>query len=634
MAPFHETFLAWRMFRRKPVPDLIGVDAGSPTRTCAKQRIKRSVRLAPSFQRALELHQRGDLPGAERAYRAILQSAPRHFASLHLLGLIKAQQRQFSEAHRLLSRAVEAEPNSLPALSTLAGVLLALGREAEALAICDRILRLEPDDTDAHYHRGLLLARLGRLAEALEAYGRALRGKPDFVAALVNRGNLLTELDRPAEALADLDRAIALNPQHAEAHNSRGVALADLGRRDDALAAYGGAVALKPDYAEARNNRGLLLTSLNRHAEALDDYARAQALKPDFADVHNNRGLALHELHRHAEALASYDRALALRPDFAEARFNQSLTRLALGDFAAGWPGYEWRWKTRKSTAPWRDFPEPLWLGTDALAGKTILLHAEQGFGDTINFARYVPMVAARGGRVVVETQSALRGLIARLDGVADVVERGAALPAFDCHCPLGSLPLAFATELATIPANVAYVTADPARTADWRDRLPRSGRPVIGIAWSGNPHFRGDHNRSMTLARFAPIAAAADAAFVTLNPGLNECDTAALAAHPHVGNLAAEFRDFDDTAAVVADLDLVVTTDTSIAHLAGALGKPVWILLSRSPDWRWLLEREDCPWYPTARLFRQSMLGDWSPVIARVRQELENFIATRRAAR
>ncbi len=590
--------------------------------------------MAPSFQRALELHQRGDLPGAERAYRAILQGAPRHFASLHLLGLIKAQQRQFSEAHRLLSRAVEVEPNSLPALSTLAGVLLALGREEEALAICDRILRLKPDDIDAHYHRGLLLARLDRLPEALDAYGRALRAKPDFGSALINRGNVLAQLDRPAEAVADFDRAIALDPRHPEAHSNRGIALADLGRRDDAFAAYGKAIALKPDYAEAYNNRGLLLASLNRHAEALADYARAQVLKPDFADVFNNRGLVLHETHQHAEALASYARALALRPDFAEAHFNRSLTHLALGDMRAGWSGYEWRWKMRKSTAPWRDFPQPLWLGREDLAGRTILLHAEQGFGDTINFARYVPMVAARGGRVVLETQPALRGLLSRLDGVSELVDRGATLPAFDCHCPLGSLPLAFATELATIPASVPYLTADPARAAHWRERMAPPDRPMVGIAWSGNTQFRGDHNRSMTFAQFAPIVTVPDVAFVTLNPGLSEGCVAALATHPKVVNLAAGFLDFDDTAAVIASLDLVVTTDTSIAHLAGALGKPAWILLSHSPDWRWLLDREDCPWYPTARLFRQSALGDWTPVIARVRQELEKFIATGRAAR
>jgi tetratricopeptide (TPR) repeat protein len=593
----------------------------------------RSVRLAPSFQRALELHQRGDLPGAERAYRAILQGAPRHFASLHLLGLIKTQHGQFSEAHRLLSRAVEIEPTSLPALSTLAGVLLALGRAEEALAICERILRLKPDDVDAHYHRGLLLARLDRLSQALDAYGHALRAKPDFVAALVNRGNLLTQLDRPAEAVADFDRALALNPKHAEAHSNRGLALVEIGRQADALAAYGRAIALKPDYAEAYNNRGLLLASLNRHAEALADYDRAQALKPDYADVFNNRGLALHEVHRHAEALASYARALALRPDFAEAQFNRSLTQLALGDLRAGWAGYEWRWRTRKSTAPWRDFAQPLWLGGEDLAGRTILLHAEQGFGDTLHFARYVPMVAARGAKVVIETQAALKGPMSRLDGVVQVVERGAPLPAFDCHCPLGSLPLAFATELATIPASVPYVAADPSRAAHWRNRLPRSRQPCIGIAWSGNAQFRGDFNRSMAFSQFATIASVPDAAFVTLNPGPNERDTTALAAHPHVANLAGEFRDFDDTAAVIDSLDLVVTTDTSIAHLAGALGKPVWILLSRSPDWRWLLEREDCPWYPSARLFRQSVLGDWPPVLARARQALEKFIATGRPA-
>jgi tetratricopeptide (TPR) repeat protein len=606
MAPFHEASLALN---------------------------KRSDRLAPSLQRAVELHQRGDLPGAERAYRAILQRAPGHFAALHLLGSIKAQQREFSEAHRLLSRAVAVEPNSIPGLSSLAGVLLALGRAEDALAICDRILHLKPDDAEAHYHRGLLLARLGRPAEALDAYGRAIRAKPDLVAALVNRGNLLTQLGRAAEGLADLDRVIALNPRHPEAHNNRGLALAELGRRADALASYDRALMLRPDYAEAYNNRGLLLQSLNRHEEALAAYDRAQALRRDYADAANNRGLALHDLHRHAEALASYGQALALQPDFAEAHFNQSLTQLAVGDLGPGWVNYEWRWKTRKSTAPWRDFPEPLWLGREPLDGKTILLHAEQGFGDTIHFARYVPHVVALGANVVVETQPALKGLLARLDGVSAVIEPGNTLPAFDCHCPLGSLPLAFATELATIPAEVPYLAADASRVARWHGRLAPRRRPAIGIVWCGNPTFRGDYNRSMTFAAFAPVLAAVDAAFVTLNPGRTERDASELAAQPNVVDLAPELADFDDTAAVIAGLDLVVTTDTAVAHLAGALGKPVWILLSGSPDWRWLIAREDCPWYPSARLFRQSTLGDWQPVIARVQRELANFVAGPKAS-
>jgi tetratricopeptide (TPR) repeat protein len=589
---------------------------------------KRSDPLAPSLQRALELHQRGDLPGAERAYRAILQRAPGHFAALHLLGSIKAQQREFSEAHRLLSRAVAVEPNSVPGLSSLAGVLLALGREEDALAICERILRLEPDDAEAHYHRGLLLARLGRPAEALDAYGRAIRAKPDFAAALVNRGNLLTQLGRGADGLADLDRVIALDPRHAEAHNNRGLALAELDRRADALASYDRALALRPDYAEAHNNRGLVLQSLNRQEEALAAYDRAQALRRDYADAANNRGLALHELHRYAEALASYRQALALRPDFAEAHFNQSLTQLAVGDLGPGWVNYEWRWKTRKSTAPWRDFPQPIWLGNAPLAGRTILLHAEQGFGDTIHFARYVPRVAALGANVIVETQPALRGLMARLDGVSAVIEQGSELPAFDCHCPLGSLPLAFATELATIPAEVPYLAADPERVARWRERLAPRARPHVGIVWCGNPTFRGDRNRSMAFSGFAPIVAAAAATFVTLNPGRTAADAIGLAAQAAAVDLAPEFRDFDDTAAMICSLDLVVTTDTAVAHLAGALGKRLWLLLSASPDWRWLIAREDCPWYPSARLFRQPTLGDWQPVIARVQRELANFVA------
>lgn len=571
------------------------------------------------------------MPAAERAYRAVLASAPRHFGALQLLGLLKAQQRQFSEAYRLLSKALDLEPGSVAALSTLAGVLVALGRESEALAACDRILAQQPNDVDTHYNRGLVLVRLGRLAEALAAYDRALALKPDLPVALLNRANVLAELERYDEAIAAFDRLLARNAGNAEAHNNRGLALFGAGRHAEALASYDRALAIRPDYAEAHNNRGWLLHRLNRHDEALAAYDRALAIRPDYADASNNRGLALHEVHRHAEALASYARTLAIRPDFAEARFNQSLTQLCVGDLRSGWPNYEWRWKTKKSTAPWRDFREPLWLGGESLEGRTILLHAEQGFGDTLHFARYIPQVARRGARVVLELQPALIALLAELDGVSATVERGAPLPAFDCHCPLGSLPLAFATELATIPAAVPYLPTDPARVAHWAARLP-DGRPNVGIVWCGNPNFRGDYNRSMTFAQFSAVVAKRDVAFVTLNPGLTAEDASALADHADVLPFARDLRDFADTAALVASLDLVITTDTAVAHLAGALGRPVWLLLSASPDWRWFLDREDCPWYPSARLLRQSALGEWDPVIARVGRELEKFIATRGA--
>lgn len=495
-------------------------------------------------------------------------------------------------------------------------------------------IEIESDHPAAHCNRATVLAELGRWQEALAGYDRAVALKSDYAVAWSNRGNALKELRRLDEALASYDRAIAINPGLAAAFSNRGTVLKELHRLDESLASYDRALALDPLLAEAHSNRGIVLAALGRGEAALASYDRAVSIKPDHAEALSNRGIALYEMRRMDEALESYDRALALDPDLAQAHFNRSMARLALGDFAGGWLDHEWRWKMPGTDR--RDFPQPLWRGEEPLAGSTILLHGEQGLGDTLQFCRYAKRVADLGARVVLEVPASLKGLLAGLDGVAQVVARGDALPRFDSHCPLMSLPLAFNTTLATIPADVPYLRARTGSALQWRERLGHGRTPRVGLVWSGG--FRADQpetwavngRRNIPLSRFAPLAHPG-IEFHSLQKGEPaESELArALASHwggPPLSNHSAHLNDFLDTAALIENLDLVITVDTSMAHLAGAMGKPVWILNRFDACWRWLLNRDDSPWYPTARLYRQEAAGDWDGVIRKVAADLTRF--------
>jgi len=330
----------------------------------------------------------------------------------------------------------------------------------------------------------------------------------------------------------------------------------------------------------------------------------------------------LHELQRFEEALASYERSLALRPDYAEAVWNKALTLLLLGDFERGWPLYEWRWRHPKTRLHARNFGQPVWLGEAPITGRTILIHSEQGFGDALQFCRYAAWLADLGARVIVEVPRPLVGLLRSLRGASQVIAAGDTLPAFDVHCPMMSLPLAFRTTVASMPLPRGYLAADPTRVVYWSARLDERFGPGasrrIGIAWSGSAAYGRDALRSLSFEQFARALPRGDQVYVALQKDIRDSDRAALATRPDVHLLA---EDFAETAAVIEGLDCVISTDTSIAHLAGALGKPVSILLSRVPDWRWMLDREDSPWYASARLYRQSVAGEWDPVLEQVRQ-------------
>ncbi|MFZ0693638.1 MAG: tetratricopeptide repeat-containing glycosyltransferase family protein, partial [Alphaproteobacteria bacterium] len=459
--------------------------------------------------------------------------------------------------------------------------------------------------------------------EALASYDRALAIRPDYADALYSRGITLCDLKRPEEALASYDRALAIRPDHAEALNNRGITLCDLKRPEEALASFDRALAIGPDHAEALNNRGNALLDLKRPGDALLSFDRALAIGPDYAEALNNRGIALRDLNRLDDALASHDRALAIKPDYVEAHFNEGLVRLLIGDFRRGWEKYEWRWEKEPGKGAKRNFPKPLWLNNGDIAGKTILLHSEQGLGDTIQFCRYAKIVSEKGGKVVLEVQPPLKALLAGTGGVDRVIGKGEVLPEFDYHCPLLSLPLAFRTTLESIPADIPYLAPAAERVQYWARCLPQFKPLRVGIVWSGSPTHKNDRNRSIPLGRLAPLFDMPNIQFVSIQKDVTAEDSDILGDNPYIHHAGQDLRDFADAAAVVSMLDLVISVDTSVAHLVGAMGKPVWILLPFVPDWRWLLGRDDSPWYPTARLFRQPKIGDWDSVIERLRQEL-----------
>ena len=433
-------------------------------------------------------------------------------------------------------------------------------------------------------------------------------------AALFRAGRL-----EEADALCrEILRAAA--ERHALAWHLRSVIAARRGDPQASADHASRALALDPTLAEALGNRGAAYRQLGRHEEALADYERALRLGPGTVEIHNNRGVALAALARWREALDAYDRAVALDPAYDRARFNRALARLTLGDLAGGFADHEARWTGADNQFGRPDFAQPRWNGTQPLAGKTILLHAEQGAGDAIQFARYVPEVAALGARVVLQVHRPLVPLFAQLPA-SRVAAFEEPLPPFDTHCALMSLPLAFGTTLDSIPRDVPYLRALPERVERWRELLRSHARPWIGLAWSGNPAQANDRNRSMPLAALAPLAKAGGTRF-NLQKDVREPDRPALAPLGIVDH-AAQVADFADTAAMLELMDVVVSVDTSVAHLAGAMARPLVVMLCHNADWRWLTDRNDSPWYPTARLVRQPTPGDWDGVVAQVVREL-----------
>jgi tetratricopeptide (TPR) repeat protein len=537
------------------------------------------------------LHQAGRLAEADALYQKIRPSDPDYAESLHLRGVIAYQRNHAAMAATLIGQAIARAP----------------GHAAY------------------HSNLGLALVALGRLAEARACYNDAVALNPNFAEAWCNLGAVLGKLAQTEAAAAAYARARALKPHQPEIHFNLAGLLADQGRLQEAVGHYQNALAVRPDYFEAHNNLGVALGQIGRWAEAIGCYRRAVALRPDHPNAHNNLGAALAEQGCADDAIACYRAALAANPTHAEAHYNLARALLARGDMDAGWKAFEWRWKTRQLQAAHRRFPQPQWRG-EAGAGRTLLIHAEQGFGDTLQFCRYAPLAAQRGLRVVLEVPAPLLRLLRGLPGMDAVIATGETLPAFDLHCPMLSLPLAFGTQLHSIPAAAGYVRAEPNAVAHWARRLHGDDLRV-GLVWAGNPRADVpalaaiDRRRSLDPALLAPLFATSGVTFFSLQKTCPAPPT-----HLPLIDHMQEMADFADTAALIMQLDLVIAVDTAVAHLAAGLGKPVWLLNRFDSCWRWLTDRRDSPWYETLHIYQQSQPGDWVPVIAHIARDLRSI--------
>jgi Flp pilus assembly protein TadD len=504
------------------------------------------------------------------------------------------------------------------------------GRLAEAERIYREILAQQPNHAEASHLLGVLAGQVGRNDIAVELIRRAIALRGDYAEAHSNLGIALKDKGQLDEAITAFRQAIVLNPNLPEAHNNLGVALKDKGQLDEAMAACRRAIALRGNYAEAHNNLGIALRGQGQLDEAIAAYRQAIALNPNFPEAHSNLGHALRENGQLEDAVVAIHQAIALRPDFAEAHYNLGSTLLLWGNFEPGWEEYEWRWKCKGFPSSPRNFTQGQWDG-GPLEGCTLLLHTEQGLGDAIQFIRYLPLVAQRGGKIIIECQADLQRLFRTTAERCQIVARGQPLPAFDFHCPLLSLPRVFGTNLANIPNIVPYLHADAEDAGRWQRRLAEHAPLVkVGLAWAGSPAHEDDRNRSIKLARLAPLGQAPGVRFFSLQKGEAAVETKTPPPGLELVDWTEELKDFADTAALIANLDLVIAVDTAVAHLAGAMGKPVWVILQFMPDWRWLLDRDDSPWYPTMRLFRQPRRGDWDSVITRVVDALSLWIKNR----
>jgi tetratricopeptide (TPR) repeat protein len=567
---------------------------------------------------------------ALKSYEIALKVKPDSAAVWVGIGNLQRQQKRFQEALLAYDHALSLDPRQPDAADKAGSLLIEMQRHAEALEIFEKSDTLRPGRSETLFSKGVCFQALMRREEAVASYTLALAADGRNCQARLNLGAILLEMDRCEEAAVHFRKALQLTPHDVGAFNNLGVVLIRLKRYEEALTVFNRAIARAPDFVEAMNNRGDLLRLMGRPEEALADFDRVISLSPNSHIYHANRGKCLDNLLRSEEAMQSYQTAIALKPDHAAAHWSLAVNRLRVGDFKTGWLEAEWRWKTHSLGLNRGSWNRPLWLGTEPIAGKSLLLHNHEGLGDAIQLCRYIPLLAERGARVILEIDVALKELLSSVAGISHCALRGEALPDHDFQCPLMSLPLAFDTTLDTIPSTVPYVSIN-GHSRNWNAFLGPTGRLRVGIVWCGNPKHQNDHNRSMPLKTLAPLFDVG-AQFVSLQMNGREDDLVLLRQRIDVLDAAPEIGSFADTAALIQQLDLVISVDTSVAHLAGALGKPVWVLLPYVPDYRWLLDRDDCPWYPTARLYRQTATRDYAGVVERVRADLLREVETKQS--
>ena len=557
--------------------------------------------------------------------RAAAEHIPNSPEILGSLALTLLDVSKLTDAEAAFRQLVALEPGDADAVSNHGVVLFRLGRPGEAEACFRRAIELRPDFTNALNNLGLTRRSAGADAEASECFRRVLATDPNHTDALSNLGALLSARGEAAEAVELLQRAAAQAPNAPEVHNNLGMAFSLLNRDAEAISHFERAIALRPHHAEAHSNLGSALRKEGQFDRSIAVLEQAIALRPGYPEALVNLGLTLRETGAFDRALRCYEEAIAGQPELVTAHWNLSLLRLLRGEWTSGWKDYEWRFRRERGDRL-RPYPQPRFTLT-AQKGSTVLVYAEQGFGDTIQFARYVPLLRARGYQVIFEVQRGVLRLLGGIPGVTTVA-KGTKLPPFDSFSPLLSLPAIFGTTVDRIPGGKRpYLRAAESMTAEWRQRVRGTDpRPAIGLAWRGNPKHQNDRNRSLTAEQVAPLLANPDLRFVCLQKDARADELAVLRRRGELIDPTAAFSDFGETAAAISALDLVISVDSAVAHLAGGLGAPVWILLPFAPDWRWLLERTDSPWYASARLFRQRRARDWAGVLADVGAALQDL--------
>ena len=594
--------------------------------------------IAETMENAVKHHQSGHFRQAERLYQLVLQSNPNHPNALHLLGVIAHQGGKHDVALDLIGKAIKNNPQIPQFHNTLGLVFEALGEFEGAFAAHQQAISIKPDYAEAYHNMAVILQSQGQYAAAVVKCRHAISFRPDYAEAYHTMAFSLEKQEQYAKAIENYRQAIRLKPDFAEAYNHLGVILNDQGRSFGAIENYRRALQLDPEYAEVYNNLGTALKEQEQFAEAIVNFEQAIRLEPTFAEAYYNLANSLQDEERCDEAIENYKRAIQLNPDYAKAHWNLAHAFLLTGRLGEGWEKYQWRRNPDLKLILYpHHFEQPYWDGSP-FVGKRLFVHYEQGLGDNMQFVRYLPMVKARGGTVIFEARMPLYGLLQGFPGIDELIE---AAPdgspptvTFDFHTSPLDMPRIFGTTLETIPADVPYFYADPAKTKYWRDSLAGDNFKV-GIVWSGDPSCGNNNSRSCPLEHFAVLAGIDGVRLYGLQKGKANDQVEEIAGKMAIpilsGNLGADFEDFTDTAAVIENLDLLISVDTSVLHLAGAMGKPAWALLPFAPEWQWMLNRHDSPWYPTMRLFRQKKWGQWIPVFQRVAEELRIVSAKHR---
>ncbi len=625
-----------------------------------------SVLQSDYFQQALQQHQSGNVTDAIQHYQVLLKKHPQEAQIIYLLGTAYCQSGQLPQAIETLQQAIQLNPSNAFAYNNLGNALQEQKRKQEALECYQQAIKIKPDYVSAFYNQGNLLNELGQPQAALKSYAEALRLQPNYVDALREYGNLLRDSNQVEEALeiyaqalhyeyqnADVHfhRAIALkklgrihqalesyleaarcNPHHASALYNCGNLYLDLARYPQAIERYTLALEAKPEYPEAYLNRGNAQKAIGQMQASLQDYSAAIQLRPEYADAYSNRGNLHKDNGRIQLALADYEQALALRPDYAEVQWNKALLLIVQGQYEQGWALYEWRLRMQSYQINCLQFPLPEWRDLSQIKDQVVLVYTEQGFGDAIQFCRYLPIVRQHCKQLIVLVHRSLLGVLQTLQCDMTLVAKGEQLPAFDSYCPLMSLPFVCHTNLNNIPSDIPYLTATAVKQQQWQERINSSANSAsasplkVGLAWAGSAKHDNDSNRSIALQLLHDLLQV-PVSWHSLQKEYRVHDHSSIRKASQLHQHQQQLQDFSDTAALISQMDLVISVDTSVAHLAGAMGKPVWILLPFAPDYRWLLERSDCPWYPTARLFRQSVLGDWTSPIQQIVQALHALL-------